>query len=239
MSTELPQEYPIDRQGRDRLAEAMEGFLNRGMTKLDLEDQIEELPWEVEDPALEHVAAVVMGRYAHFGQYRYSDHLSKRDRDFFYRLLLLLRSDGQVEFTRRRGWDFWQALALLGVAISFLSFGLLANYTYFLLTCIPLGALVGIILRARAQRLTEWEGDRGAMRPFSSILEILQARRSVPDFQKRRNAPRLSPEKTFHYIFDQCSLFPILVGTIVFSPFLLIWLAFPYYQTKTRVVFHA
>ena len=238
-----PHESPIDREGRDRMADALDSFLNRVMDSCELDERINAITSNSSDPTLGFVALEI-DTIADDSELDIA-YLDRVEWNHLYRLLLLLRSNGQVDLDKHWRWTAVQFLAtpLAGFYIALLFMGggdaliLSAPLSLVLLPC-------AFYMVARQER--DADGTI-AVKPFASMSEIMKARRSVPDFKKVAYSKRLlndCPEPRcgivafcLQWFFFAVLTIPIMV--IFMPPLLFFVLAFPYTQTKSRVVFPA
>ena len=86
----------IDRKSRDRFADLMEAYLQGHLSNLDFDEAISAI--ESDDPLIEFCRRWVWYFYDDLKEHRVA--LDKEGWDFFYRLILLLRSDAPVKFAR-------------------------------------------------------------------------------------------------------------------------------------------
>ena len=227
----------VDRGARDELGALIERYLGEEIMAFEFDAAINELSDATEDAT---VRELVIWLWFHYDDIR--DHkvvATKEDWDFFQRVLLLLRSDGQLLRTGRRRWTIRQPIAACGV----MAFGVAALTLGFpepsLLACIPLGGLSAML---------DWWRDRGKRScsrdgllayPFSSVSEMLDVRRRVESFAKRRYPGHLRGRTIRHQVAEaalRATYVPILWCLI--SPLMLLRQSLPEYDSDYWSVTH-
>jgi len=153
--------------------------------------------------------------------------LSKAEWDYFHRLLLLLKSDGEISTFRTKHWAWDNALAWVAV-VAYACLAFRIGWCFeLLLATLPFGLISTLINQYRA-RLTSYDLRRHiALTPFASYSQIRWARRQLPDFVKRpyrkdiHGRPiRRSDEEFFKWIVA-------LPSWLIFSPVILFLQGFP------------
>ena len=102
-----------DRHARDCLVNAIRRYINEALTAFAFDDEINEIRAETADGT---VHAVVDALWLCYDDCK--DHLaglSKQEWDYVQRLLLLLESDGELQFVWQRRWSIRQAGAVGGL----------------------------------------------------------------------------------------------------------------------------
>jgi len=230
-----PHEAPIDREGRDRLADALEGFLNCRLNSCELDERIDAITSSSNDPTLRFAASEI--GYYYDDLEPHTAILERDDWNHLYRLMLLLRSNGHVALEKRWKWSLAQIFAA-PLFMTYLMLWWLAG-SGALVISMPFGLILTPIAFWLLVRRLETPRKLAAMTPFSSISELLVARRSVPDFRKTPYQRPEDPESA-QGVLNWCFwIFMLIVWAAFAGPFLLFFLALPYFRTKTRVVFRA
>jgi len=104
----------VDRAARDKAADLLDRYLREEIGASDLDEGLQKVDDETEDPTLGHVILQLWFFYDDFLDHKVV--AEKEQWDFLQRLLLLLRSDGTIEERSTRRWTIRQGLALLGIA---------------------------------------------------------------------------------------------------------------------------
>jgi hypothetical protein len=223
----------IDRENRDRLVEAIENYL-ADKTKSDkFDDEIDEISYASNDPTVAHVVDLLWCHYSDLRNHKAA--LLKEEWDYFYRLILLLKSDAHIEIEKRKLWRYTQlcaavALAVFVVLVVWFGIGmyLFAIYILFIVLSILLSYL-------RGRSIPQPTPMQQALAPFSSISEILKVRRSVRGFKKRRYPPHMKFRLILHALIDLLYLIPFYVLGLVFGPLLGVPQLFPETMIHSRV----
>lgn len=198
----------VDRKARDELAAVLQSYMNDEILSCDLDDIASKIKFSTSDK--------VVGVVANSLWYHYDDNVdhhivaSKQEWDFFYRLLLLLKSDCEFAFSRH--WTIRQpvaALCLAGIVIWFIYLGL----SFFLITTLYIFGLAvlydsGLFGRKQTKR----EKMEAILAPFPSIPSLLSARRKVSEFCKIPYPKEFGHRRIRSKFVETVMLIPILFG---------------------------
>ena len=103
----------VDRKNRDALVTAINRYLDGESTAFQFDDEIFGITSD--DPTVSHVVGVFWCFYDDCRDHKVR--LSKDAWDYFQRLILVLQSDGHIEVSTRRRWDYTQFVAARGIAV--------------------------------------------------------------------------------------------------------------------------
>ena len=215
----------VDRENRDRLAEAINRYLDEEITAFEFDEQISDIASDSNDRTVERIAHLLWEHYDDIEDHKVV--LSKEEWDYFQRLLLLLRSDAHLRVKTRGVWTSRQRLAAFGIAI--FGFFLLELGWGWQLTwvTIPLG-LGSMLLSFWRNRSTPRPSKRWvALTPFVSVAQMLAIRRRVSDFSKRQYPPHLKHRRIRTLAMEWLQDLHRWACWLVFSPLVLLWQAFP------------
>ena len=224
----------VDRTARDELAATIERYLDEEITAFEFDAEIFGLADGTEDATVEEAVLTLYFYYDDSIDHKVV--ATKRDWDLFQRVLLLLRSDGELVRTRRRRWTVRQPIAACGVV----AFGLCALALGFtqqlLLVCIPLGCISGLLYgwRRREEQSRPWDPE--IISPFSSVAEMLGVRRLLPGFAKRRYPGRLRKRRIRGRVEELVVLAWSGFLWFLLSPLVLLIYSFPEDDSECRVV---
>jgi hypothetical protein len=222
----------VDRTVRDELAAIVERYLGEEITAFAFQDAIDKL--RTDDPTVQEVVF-----WLWFTHDDLTDHqvvASEEEWDWFQRVLLLLRSDGELELTKRKKWTIRQPIAASG-AVAFWLAALALGFTLpLLLVCIALGCLSAALWRWRGRsERGRWQ-DMDFVSPFSSVSEMLGVRRRARGFAKARYPGHLKDRRIRGRLTD-IGLWPrFLPWWFVISPLVLLFQSFPEDASECRVV---
>ncbi len=173
----------VDSEARKRLAGVIRSYLNEEMTAFEFDKALEEFQWNENDKT---VGEIAWGLESYQDGLR--DHLvvaSKAQWDYFQRLLLVLESGCQLETvkldSRARQFVAAASLALYGLAAFWVGW----KPGSLMLLSIPFG-LVLILFGWAGRARSSQSANEAAIVPFTSVYQIMQARRRLPGFTKQR-----------------------------------------------------
>ncbi|MBK1854749.1 hypothetical protein JO972_07250 [Verrucomicrobiaceae bacterium 5K15] len=203
----------IDRSKRNEAISALEAYLGDEITAFEFDDRIHDI--ESDDLTVIEVVHALWFHYDDCTDHKM--HLSKQEWDYFQRLLLILRSDAELEFSRQSRWSWDHALAWLAA----LGFGLIAIGLgwgwHLLIWSVPFGIISICISLYRKSREPEPTSFEIACMPFQSVSQIRALRDRVPEFKKRpyrneigKRRVRHPAQDSFHWAF--CHAYWILLG---------------------------
>jgi hypothetical protein len=223
----------VDRENRDALVAAINRYLDGQTSAFQFDGEIFGI--KSDDPTVSHVVHALWFFYDDCKDHKV--HLSKEAWDYFQRLILVLQSDGQVELSRRRRWDFTQLVALAAL----LSFLYAAHWLGFgmqlLALAIPFGVISIVISWWRRRTAARTADPKGIiLAPFSSLAELIVLRRSVANFGKRRYPPGMKPFKIRSPLEETAVKLQTYSAWLFFSPLVLLFQTLPTTETETRIV---
>ncbi len=222
----------VDRQKRDVLIGAINRYLDGKTTAFEFDDEIFGI--ESDDPAISYIVRQLW--YFYDDCKDHTVQLAKEHWDLIQRLVLILRSDAQIEISTRRRWDLAQLLALAALllfvyAATWFGFG-----KQLLALAIPFGVVSIAISRWRRMAANRLSQRETALTPFSSVSEMLLLHRDLPTFRKRKYPPEMGPFK-IRSPLEEMAMWLHLYGVWLFaSPLVLAYQALPTTETEARVL---
>ena len=223
----------VERTNRDRLANAIQRYLDEKITNYEFDEEIFRILEASSDPTIDEI---VVSLWHHYDDCKvHTVVLSKEEWDYFYRLMLLLKSDAHAEAEKRKHWCLAQigaafSLALFGVSVLWLGFG----YHLFAVA-VPLGFVSLLLSYWRRRSIPQLTARQLAMIPFSSISEIFLIRRRVGRFTKHRYPSHLKHKRIRTPAMDALTSIPSLFLVLLFSPIVLLFQLLPVTDVQTRV----
>lgn len=172
----------VDRDARDKMAAAVEEYLNEKTTAFAFDDRITEIAAKTDDETVKHVAQALWFHYDDCKDHRVV--LNKTQWDYFQRLLLLLKSEASIRIQQRCVWSWRQVIP----AVLLVGFWGIVRQTGFgihlLVVAIPLGAISMALSRSRRRLPAEQAARLARLAPFTSLAQVLAVRRKTPGFKK-------------------------------------------------------
>jgi hypothetical protein len=223
----------VDREHRDALVAAINRYLDGQTTAFQFDGEIFGI--RSDDPIVSHVVHSLWLFYDDCKDHKV--HLSKEAWDYFQRLVLLLESDGQVELSRRRRWDFTQLVALAALllflyAACWFGFGM-----QLLAVAIPFGVVSIVISWWRGRTAARTTDPKAIiLAPFSSLAELIALRRSVAKFGKRKYPPGMKPFKIRSPLEETAIWLRLYAAWLFLSPLVLLFQTLPTTETESRIV---
>jgi len=228
----------IDYAARKQMAATARAYLNDGICVCQCLDDIGRIADKSDDCTVQTVAEELC-------DWCEDDRglVDKSIWDYVYRLLLILESDAEVEIETIRNRSPRQLIAACALAI----FGVLALLVGWGPQLFALSIAFGPITLL----LSVWsflatpkpEPLEAALTPFSSISELLRARRRVPCFSKTRYARHVTIRNVWAVIWSpfwviHVFLFLYVIGgalRVVFAPVVLLSQCMPETTSRMRV----
>ncbi len=222
----------IDREARQEIRTAVDGFLDGSISAFDLDERLTAI--ETDDATAREAIWLLWFTYDDL-----KDHgpelWEKPAWDFVQRLLLLLDSDSEIESTKgQRTWGWSQAVALGALGLmAWLYWGVYHHWFFPVL----IGGAISMAIalwRDLAER-RQGDDDPTNAAPFASPGEIRRVLRQMPGWKKRRHpggrSPRLRP-RCFEWVYGLNARF---LWCMV-SPVALALQALPARESSSRVV---
>ncbi len=223
----------VDRNHRDQLVDAIECYLADKIKTDKFEDKIDKISDASDDPTVAHVVSLLWYYYDDMRNHKVT--LSKEEWDYFYRLILLLKSNAHIEVKKRKLWCFTQifaavALALFAIFVVWFGIGI-----YLFAFSIPFFVLSILLSHFRYRSIPQLTPMQGALTPFLSISEILTIRCSICGFRKRQYPQHMKSRIILHSLINLFYLIPSYIVGFVFSPVFLVPQLFPETLIQARV----
>lgn len=163
--------------------------------------------------------------------------LSRKRWNHIYRLLLLLKSDAQLNIARRRTWSGRQIHAGTALAIWILLINHWGWGMHLFVAAIPFGGLSILLSKWKnnspSQESIDWMNH---LAPFSSISQLLSIRRSVLDFHKQPYRAQFTQRAIRSPLMDTWITIQTYALWVLFSPVILLFQTFPSTENKMAVV---
>jgi hypothetical protein len=223
----------IDRQSRNRLANAINRYLDGAMTAFAFDGEIFGILHESKDATVEYA---VRSLWYHYDDCK--DHLaglSKVEWDYFQRLILLLESDAEIERVSQRKWSIRQLVAglgLIGFGLCVYKVGIGWHLFGFALAFGP----ISIALSYWRNRSEMPEArKRIDLVPFSSFSELRATRKTVAGFSKRRYPAGYKTRNVHSRLMTTVVWFQTCVLWSFISPLILLFQVLPEKELETRI----
>jgi hypothetical protein len=223
----------VDRAARDLLIAAINRYLDGQTTAFEFDEEIFGI--ESDDRT---VGLVIRSLWLLYDDLK--DHkvmLTKVRWDYVQRLILILKSDGQIESTTRRHWDFTQLVAVAALLLYLYAATWFGFGRQLLAVAIPFSVVSIAIYLWRGWTAAENRPEsKIALAPFSSVSEMLRLHRSLPTFRKRRCPAELKPFKIRGAVSEAAMMLHLYALWLIAAPLVLAVQALPISETDTRVV---
>jgi hypothetical protein len=228
----------IDQAARKQTADAIRSYLNEEIKSFQLSDMLHDIRTQTADSTVDLIVDVL---WCHYDDDLLSHkvYASKEEWDYFHRLLVVLESDTELEIIEARKWSLRQPIAACAVA----AYVILASYLGWGLRLLVLSiafAPISILLSCwRSRERARHDPIELALAPFSSLSQILAARRRIPFFSKKRYPGHLMKRMIVHDILVSPVHLPQMlcrgIVWLVFSPIWLVHQAMPETNSELRV----
>jgi hypothetical protein len=223
----------IDRATRKRISDAIRSYLNEEITSFQFDYAIQELGRETKDVTAQRVIKALWYYYDDFKDHKVVS--TKEEWDYFHRILLLLESEGELEITKIRKWSLRQFVAAGALALFLLVAFRLGWGEYLFAVSIPFGVISILISFWHSKKAHRPNQMEIALSPFSSVREILSARRKVSVFHKKPYPDGLTKRKIRSPFMNKVLWLPSIVMWLMFAPVPLLFQAMPETVTKMKV----
>ena len=224
----------VDRVGRNKAADVIEQYLARTITGPQVFGEHLPIASESQDATLRRIVGLAWGVYDDIHPRRFSG--DKEIWDYFQRMLLVLRSDGEIISHRSSSWTIRQVIALSSCLLAIFAYiYAIGNWNLILSVWISFG-LVSWALSRWHNRVDPEDSLAQGLCPFGSLTDLIAVRKSVPNFRKepypRAYSLRFRSPSRFVKTVKRSMLF-VLRG--VFAPIWLFFQAFPEHTWKESV----
>lgn len=221
----------VDREARNALAQVIEHYLADEITAFEFDEALDDFTGPRDDHTVRDIALDLWFYYDDVIDHKVV--ADKEQWDFFQRILLLLKSDGELQCSRRWRWTPRQAIALPALA-AFVTMAALVG-------CAPIVVLMWIGTGCLAVGLGRWRqsDERGRSRaaylaaPFASVCELLGVRRRVSGFRKTKYPDHLRKRRVLPEMSETVGLW---AGSLVLAPLALLIISIPEADTHCHVV---
>lgn len=222
----------VDRENRDRLADAVRRYLGEEITTSAFDDEIHAIRDASDDPTIRLIVGWLWYHYDDFIDHEVR--LSKDEWNYFQRLLLVLASEAHVVVETRRRWSATQlaavaALMLFGGGVAWLGLG-----WRLVSIAIPSLAAVSIAIAWRPG-VNRPSKSESILTPFTSFAELRAVRRQVVGFAKRKYPPHVGSRRIRSPAADFAMWLPTVAIWTLCSPVVLALQVLPERQFHARV----
>jgi len=230
----------VDQSARKKMAEAIRSYLDERIAAFEFDETLEEIRTTTDDITVQKLVVWLRCFYDD-----YKDHkivATKEQWNLLHRILLLLETDGEPKLTfkqiREHRWSVRQLIAVCAL-IAF-AFGAirLGWGEYYVILSIPFGILSVLLHLWNLRAPLQQRSMESALVPFSSVSELMAARRKVSVFAKKRYPSHLESRKFTHPIVDILTCLLAIALCLAFPPVVLLFQALPDTNTTMKVIVH-
>jgi hypothetical protein len=215
----------VDRSAREKMVSTIRSYMDGSLDAFGLADAVDDIRYATPDCTVEHIAHALWFHYDELKNHQIV--ASKQEWDHFNRLLLLLQSDGELDFTN--SWRLGARQVIAGACL--LAFAAVALQTgvgsHLLVYVVPFG-VISMLLAWHGRR--EWRLHHKAelvTTPFPTISSLLTVRRRVPTFRKLRYPPSLANRRIRAPFVEAVTLIPFHAAWLLFAPVALLFQLLP------------
>ncbi len=230
----------IDHLARKKMAEAIRSYLDERIAAFEFDEALEDIRTATDDVTVQKLAVWLWFFYDDFEDHKIV--ATKEQWDFLHRVLLLLESNGEPELTfehsKKRRWSVRQLIAVCALAVFALGALGLDRREYYVILSIPFGILCVLLYLWNLRASPEPRSMESALIPFSSITEIVAARRKAPLFSKKPYPSHLKSRTIWHPLFDTLTCLLTIALCLAFPPVVLLFQALPDTNITTKVTVH-
>ncbi len=225
----------VDRNARDRLASALQSFMDERIAAFEFNDTISKAVDSTRDDTVQEIGQALWLHYDDLKDHKIV--ACKEEWDYFNRLLLLLQSDAEIECARtwRRWWSVRQSIAALSLA-GFLGVAIHVGFgAQLFLWAIPFGVLSMLLAGWRRRELTKTTRLELALAPFPSVGNLMRIRRRVPEFSRKRYPIDLQGRVIRNAWEYRFMMAPAAIMWPMWAPIVLLFQALPRRATEIRI----
>ena len=214
------------RHDRNALAEVINRYLTDQITAFQLDVAISEFKARTKDATVQLIGDMVWFYYDDIDDHKVV--ASKEEWDFFQRLLLVLKSDGDIVTEMgERYWTIRQPIAATGVIFFLMAVLKMGWGTHLFCITAPLG-LVSIMI----SRWRSWDAERRFRKiqplvPFGTMAEMLVVRRKAKEFIKIKYPLQLNKRRIRSSMGEAANWLHFFAGLLFISPLVLLYQSFP------------
>jgi len=208
------------------MASAIESYMAERTTAFQFDDALSKIIESTQDKTVSEVGTSLWFFYDDVKDHKIV--ASKEVWDYFSRLLLLLRSNSEVDVVRkRRRWTIRQiiaALALVAFAIVTIKVGWGLHLLVF---SMPFGVISMLLtFWSNCEKREKYKG-KSVLTPFPSVASVLAIRRRTPAFSKQRYPQIIRGRQVRGPIMDKLLWIPCGSMWLIFAPVPLFFQMFP------------
>jgi hypothetical protein len=223
----------VDRTARDLLIAAINRYLDGETTAFEFDEEIFAI--NSRDRTVGIVTRNLWYLYDDCKDHKVQ--MTKEQWDCVQRFILVLKSDGQIESTTRRHWDFTQLVAIAALLLYLYAATWFGFGRQLLGVAIPFSVISIAIYLWRGWTAAEKKPEsKIALAPFSSVSEMLRVHRSLPTFRKRRCPAEMKPFKIRGALSEAAMMLHLYALWLIAAPLVLAVQALPISELDTRVV---
>jgi len=218
----------VIREDREKLIELINKYLYEEITAFEFDEKLFDSK-NSKDKTVEQLKMQLWQCYDDCKDHKIV--ASKEMWDYLQRILLLLESDGELEWIKQRKWHYIQLIALLLLPLSIGIFFFTNDIYWGILANVIMWPFSYLIHRIRCGLTSSTSTF-----PYKNTSQILSAKRTVSDFKKEAYPhSRLRSRKIRSRGMEILTLIPMYIGWIVFCPLVFLFQTRPINASFTQV----
>jgi hypothetical protein len=228
----------IDQTAQKEMADVIRAYMNEEIKAFAFSDALDKIDEQTEDRTIKVLVKHLWCCYDDLKNHKIV--ATKEEWDYFHRVLLVLESGSEIEATVTRKWSFRQPIAACALGMFVILALCLRWGPHLLVAYLTLGLVSMLLSYSRSRATPEPDAVEIASYPFSSMSQVLTARRRISHFSKRRYPSHLTKRRIRHWILEMDLPLPgyLVYGAMwmMFGPVALLLQTMPETDSGTTVV---
>jgi hypothetical protein len=221
----------VDRKNRDRLIDAINGYLAGIITEDEFEDEAFNVEMDTRDRTIIHVAEAAQNYMEDLNDPSF-EKISKEVWDQFQRFTLILTSDANIKYSYKMRWSHLQSFAACELGLFILSLAIFGLNGLLIVSYFVLFTRSVLIHKKHYNNLPLPIEFEEAITPFSSVSEMAKVYKSTNTFIKQKRPEKFKSRQSLNLIVGKHITYALW---FLFAPFALFFQMFPSTVETSRV----